>query len=123
MWKVLCRFCDPHKRVLVSGVRKRGHQEGLKWKHSHYPSAVHGIGGSVCIIYCNICLQSSNKLIGSTLGGICTHLWSKYITERAISFIFSIIFAFFQHKFSRRHTWYKTSQKLFLVVMNTYLLF
>ena len=95
---------------------KTGHQKGLKWKHSHCPSAVHGIGASVCIIYCNICLQS-----GSALGGICTHLWSKYVTKRAISFIFSIIFAFFQHKFSRRHTWYKVSQKFVLVVINTYI--
>src|ERR1700733_10982169 len=101
-------------------MRKRGRREGLKWKHSHCPSAVDGIGASVCIIYCNICLQSGNKPIGSALGGICTHLWSKYVTKRAISFIFSIIFAFFQHKFSRRHTWYKASQKFVLVVINTY---
>jgi hypothetical protein len=55
-------------------MRKQGHQEGLKWKHSHCSSVVHGIGGSVCIIYCNICLKYSNEPIGSTLGGICTHL-------------------------------------------------
>src|ERR1700733_5666281 len=104
-------------------MNERGHQEGLKWKHSHCPSAVHGIGGSVCIIYCNICLKSSNKPIGSALGCICIHLWSKYGTKRAMSFIFSTFSLFFQHKFARRHTCYKTSHKFVLVVINTYIPF
>ena len=50
------------------------------------PAAPHGIGGSVCIIYCNICLKSGNKPIGSALGGICTHLWSKYVKAMSRSF-------------------------------------